>query len=370
MHIYVMGWLSGLLPKAWMTDQIKVSTAESLSDTTLLFTLSNGAGIRLGVEYLPPDPKASLDSITVPPALLGIDPDNGPSVGVEHPVPDVNKFQVLAEKINQLGTDLAPAFEKMGAAASQVNDAIAMIGVDPPKDDAAPMSLHELLEEYKAKRQAELKAMYQGKLIPNKVEYQGNWTEPDPVDIPNPPKKSAWPAAGGGIVYSSPKPKPVKWSPKASDFWMGVTDTTDAVDLADEVAQADPETIAAWAASPQSMTAKQWIGQQRIKTRVQNWINKLNGQVPSSYSFSLGVTGKKFQRVTMTHKDGTKSVHAFVDLSTGLVYKAATWKAPAAGPRYDLGIEASYQALMNDCDWAGSYLYYQGNQSYTLPQST
>lgn len=54
-------------------------------------------------------------------------------------------------------------------------------------------------------------------------------------------------------------------------------------------------------------------------------------------------------------KDNGRSMHAFVEESTGLVYKPASWNAPAKGPRYD--IRRDIARLAEIADWAGSYLY-------------
>ena len=63
-------------------------------------------------------------------------------------------------------------------------------------------------------------------------------------------------------------------------------------------------------------------------------------------------TGRKYLKVVMVETStGNRSVHAFVDKSNGLLFKAASWNAPAKGARFDLkqGIPA--------VDWAGGYLY-------------
>jgi hypothetical protein len=62
---------------------------------------------------------------------------------------------------------------------------------------------------------------------------------------------------------------------------------------------------------------------------------------------------RKYFKVIMS-TSGSKSVHAFVDRD-GNVYKAANYKAPAKGIRYNLltDPESCYQRA----DWAGGYLY-------------
>jgi hypothetical protein len=63
--------------------------------------------------------------------------------------------------------------------------------------------------------------------------------------------------------------------------------------------------------------------------------------------------GRKYLKVIMAAA-GSKSVHAFVDRD-GNVYKAASYKAPAKGIRYNLltDPETCYQKA----EWAGGYLY-------------
>lgn len=63
-------------------------------------------------------------------------------------------------------------------------------------------------------------------------------------------------------------------------------------------------------------------------------------------------TGRKYFKVVMVESStGNRSVHAFVEKSTGLLFKAASWNAPAKGARFDLkkGLPA--------VDWSGGYLY-------------
>lgn len=74
-------------------------------------------------------------------------------------------------------------------------------------------------------------------------------------------------------------------------------------------------------------------------------------------------TGRKYHKIMMlihnsASPTGTsRSVHAFVDKKTGEVYKSASWKAPAKGVRYDLRIIEQREWLLENADWAGSYLY-------------
>tara|TARA_R100001509_G_scaffold127714_1_gene81099 strand:- start:79 stop:555 length:477 start_codon:yes stop_codon:yes gene_type:complete len=83
-------------------------------------------------------------------------------------------------------------------------------------------------------------------------------------------------------------------------------------------------------------------------------IDKLNKGI-SDYDFTID-TGRKYHKVIM-NAHGNKSVHAFIDKKTGEVYKAASWKAPAKGVRFNLLIINSREECFQRADWAGSYLY-------------
>jgi hypothetical protein len=68
-------------------------------------------------------------------------------------------------------------------------------------------------------------------------------------------------------------------------------------------------------------------------------------------------TGKKYHKVIFVDGGGSRSVHCFIDKNTGEVYKSATWKSPAKGVRYDLRVIAERENILQNCDWAGGYLY-------------
>ena len=59
----------------------------------------------------------------------------------------------------------------------------------------------------------------------------------------------------------------------------------------------------------------------------------------------------------MVTESGSRSVHAFVDKKTGELYKSASFKAPAKGVRFDLRIISQREDVLENCDWAGCYLY-------------
>ncbi len=68
-------------------------------------------------------------------------------------------------------------------------------------------------------------------------------------------------------------------------------------------------------------------------------------------------SGRKYHKLIMETESGSRSVHAFVDKKTGEVYKAASWKAPAKDVRFDLRIIEQREFVLENCDWAGGYLY-------------
>ena len=82
-----------------------------------------------------------------------------------------------------------------------------------------------------------------------------------------------------------------------------------------------------------------------------------------TYQFVIE-TGRKYHKIVMVCPDlnenrpPSRSVHAFVDKKTGEMYMAASWKAPAKnGVRYDLRIIEQREHVLENCDWAGTYLY-------------
>ena len=68
-------------------------------------------------------------------------------------------------------------------------------------------------------------------------------------------------------------------------------------------------------------------------------------------------SGRKYHKIIMETEFGSRSVHCFVDKKTGDVYKAASFKAPAKGVRYNLLRIESREECLARADWAGSYLY-------------
>jgi len=75
-----------------------------------------------------------------------------------------------------------------------------------------------------------------------------------------------------------------------------------------------------------------------------------------NYSYAL-ISGRKYHKVMQCVDGQTESVHAFIDRKTGEVYKPASVKAPAKGVRFNLLIIKEREFVLENCDWAGGYLY-------------
>ena len=62
--------------------------------------------------------------------------------------------------------------------------------------------------------------------------------------------------------------------------------------------------------------------------------------------------GRKYYKLTFDH-----SVHCFVDVKNGNVYKAASYNKPAKHVRYNLLDDVSRQSMFEKAHYAGGYLY-------------
>ena len=81
-----------------------------------------------------------------------------------------------------------------------------------------------------------------------------------------------------------------------------------------------------------------------------------NSNSSSDYKFYIE-SGRKYHKLIMETGAGSRSVHAFVDRKSGEVYKAASFKAPAKGVRFNLLLIKDREWLLENADWAGGYLY-------------
>ena len=84
------------------------------------------------------------------------------------------------------------------------------------------------------------------------------------------------------------------------------------------------------------------------------------GREAPEYKFVIE-SGRKYHKIIMevpnTNRPPSRSVHAFVDMKTGEVYKPASFKAPAKHVRFNLLLIKDREWLLEHADWAGGYLY-------------
>ena len=94
--------------------------------------------------------------------------------------------------------------------------------------------------------------------------------------------------------------------------------------------------------------------------RTAEYIAALNAIAPEGYSFD-STEGTRYTKIVMTARGGQRSVHSFVEPSTGNVLKAAGWERPAKGVRFNLANDVSFERLMEALKvrnaWASGYLY-------------
>jgi hypothetical protein len=67
--------------------------------------------------------------------------------------------------------------------------------------------------------------------------------------------------------------------------------------------------------------------------------------------------GRKYARIVRVDGPRTRSVHAFIKIDDGGLYKAASWAQPAAGQRYNLLDSASFAEVLRKADHNTGYLY-------------
>lgn len=77
--------------------------------------------------------------------------------------------------------------------------------------------------------------------------------------------------------------------------------------------------------------------------------------VDLGYRFAAEQSGRNYRIVMYTGPREGGSVHAFIDRTTGDVFKPEGWKKPAKGVRYNLVTE--YDLVAERFHYAGGYLY-------------
>ena len=73
-------------------------------------------------------------------------------------------------------------------------------------------------------------------------------------------------------------------------------------------------------------------------------------------------SGRKYYKIVMVIDNGpdrspSRSCHAFINKKSGGVFKSSSWKAPAAGERYNLLLIKDREWALSNADWSGSWLY-------------
>ena len=91
---------------------------------------------------------------------------------------------------------------------------------------------------------------------------------------------------------------------------------------------------------------------EQLVTRLQEDYDRRYGESNANYKFEIQ-TGRKYHKIYCKNQ----GVHAFVNKTTGEVFKPASWKAPAKHVRYDLRIINDRERCFSNADWAGGYLY-------------
>lgn len=96
--------------------------------------------------------------------------------------------------------------------------------------------------------------------------------------------------------------------------------------------------------------------------RIVAWLDALTANYEAAghdngITFEQQAPGQKFSRIVMIDHGKARSVHAFLDVRTGDVYKAAGWKAPAKHVRFNLMDDESFARMIEVATWSGGYLY-------------
>jgi len=96
------------------------------------------------------------------------------------------------------------------------------------------------------------------------------------------------------------------------------------------------------------------------QARFDAYLAALNASAPEHYGFTV-TKGRSYFKVVMNYNGGQRSVHAFVGIDTGCVYKPAGWQRPADYVRFDMRNDESFANLLAAAGqkqaFAGGYLY-------------
>lgn len=87
---------------------------------------------------------------------------------------------------------------------------------------------------------------------------------------------------------------------------------------------------------------------------IEIWISALEKKDDPYYVY-IPKYGNKYIKIIRKSPTGQQSVHAFVNIETQRVHKAASWAKPSPTTNYHLIDDI--EALQRDCTFNGSYLY-------------
>lgn len=90
---------------------------------------------------------------------------------------------------------------------------------------------------------------------------------------------------------------------------------------------------------------------QQLASAITQYVQHLQTLTVKTVQFDAG---RKYGKITF-HGALHNSVHSFIDLTTGDVFKPASWKGPVKGARFNL--LTNFEQIMQVADPYGSYLY-------------
>ena len=93
-----------------------------------------------------------------------------------------------------------------------------------------------------------------------------------------------------------------------------------------------------------------------VKTYADQLVEALNNHPKSYRKFGLTI-GRRYIKIGELYEGKLGNAEAFVDKTTGDVYKPASWSKPAEHVRYNLLDQKSREFCMKNADPYGSYLY-------------
>ena len=113
--------------------------------------------------------------------------------------------------------------------------------------------------------------------------------------------------------------------------------------------------VASRPAVEDQMTMIQHYAEVLCEALAQDFRSRNNGTL-DGYTFTIE-SARKYHKVIMTTGGGSRSIHAFIERTTGDVAKPASWKAPAKHIRFNVLDQASRDLMLSKADWSGGYLY-------------